>query len=135
MGNLRLCPVNLGPMVLNLWPMKGDIGDPLEKAELLAQQAAKVFQPRSPITTRELFAGRWAQLREVSDAVNQAGLHPVIFGERGVGKSSLANVISPTIWVLDRSGLSEEQAAQVPERIILKAVANTADSFSTIWHR
>ena len=28
------------------------------------------------------------------DAANQAGQHAIIYGERGVGKTSLANVIS-----------------------------------------
>src|ERR1051325_2795118 len=106
-----------------------EIGNLIKRADLLRQQAAKVFQPRTPITTKELFAGRWTQLTEVSDAVNQPGLHAVIFGERGVGKSSLANVIHPTIYVLDN-----EEGRQ-SERLVVKAVANTGDTFSKIWHR
>jgi len=66
----------------------------------------------------------------VADAVNQPGLHAVIYGERGVGKTSLANVISPTIRVLDRSG---KQESEVSERLIVKTVTTTGDSFSSIW--
>ncbi len=33
------------------------------------------------------------QLRRVSDAINQDGQHVVIFGERGVGKTSLSNIV------------------------------------------
>ena len=75
-----------------------------DESVILAAEAAKVFRPRTPITSKELFAGRWNELKAVADAVNQPGLHAVIYGERGVGKTSLANVISPTIHVLDRSG-------------------------------
>jgi hypothetical protein len=103
-----------------------------EEAEAIAALAAKVFQPRTPIATRELFAGRWDELRTVGDAVNQPGLHVVIYGERGVGKTSLANVIQPTIWALDHYGKEE---AEVPERLIVKTVATTGDSFSAVWEK
>jgi hypothetical protein len=115
--------------------MAADIGDPMARAELLAQRAATVFQPRTPITTKELFAGRWNELTGISDAVHQAGLHVVIYGERGVGKTSLANVVRPTIWVMDRHGVDEEEQKNIPERLVLKAVANSGDTFSTLWHR
>lgn len=101
-----------------------------EESTVLAAEAAKVFRPRTPITTTELFAGRWDELKAVADAVNQPGLHAVIYGERGVGKTSLANVISPTIHVLDRRG---KQESQVSERLIVKTVTTTGDSFSSIW--
>ncbi len=61
-----------------------------EEGKNLNIQAGKVFQPRAPVTTRELFAGRWSQLTTVTDAVGQTGLHVIIYGERGVGKSSLS---------------------------------------------
>lgn len=130
-------PFNLGLYGVDFGLMAGDIGNPLERAELLAQKASTVFQPRTPITTKELFAGRWSELTEISDAVHQPGLHVVIYGERGVGKSSLANVVSPTIWVMDGHRIEEtpEQAAEIPERLVLKAVANSTDKFSTLWHR
>jgi hypothetical protein len=53
----------------------------------------EVFQPASPIQRRDLFAGRLGQIVRVADAVSQVGLHVVIFGERGVGKTSLANIL------------------------------------------
>jgi hypothetical protein len=58
--------------------------DLIAKAEALAAQAGKFFTPRTPITTKELFAGRWNELTAIQDAVNQPGLHPIIYGERGV---------------------------------------------------
>lgn len=109
-----------------------EIKDRMAKSEALAAQATNVFKPQTPITRKELFAGRWNELTAISDAVHQPGLHVVIYGERGVGKTSLANVVSPTIWALDRYGKNE---AEVPERLVIKAVANSGDTFSEIWHR
>src|SRR5437763_6324642 len=100
-----------------------------EEAESLAAQAAKVFQPRTPITTKELFAGRWNELKTVADAVNQVGLHVVIYGERGVGKTSIANVVKPTIWALDRFGADGKEIQGIPERVVVKTVTTTGDTF------
>jgi Cdc6-like AAA superfamily ATPase len=63
------------------------------KQEMLDFQAGRVFTPAVPISEKELFSGRLDQLRRIFDAVNQLGQHAVIFGERGVGKTSLANII------------------------------------------
>jgi Holliday junction resolvasome RuvABC ATP-dependent DNA helicase subunit len=76
---------------------------------------------------RELFAGRWNQLTNVIDAVGQHGLHVVIYGERGVGKTSLANIVKPTIRAFDEGG-SES-------RFVIKANANIGDVFSSIWEK
>lgn len=50
------------------------------------------FSPNAPISRREVFAGRQAQAEELLDAVAQTGQHAVIYGDRGVGKTSLAMV-------------------------------------------
>jgi Cdc6-like AAA superfamily ATPase len=60
----------------------------------LSIEAGRVFTPAAPIDDRELFAGRTDQVRKVLDAVNQKGQHAIIFGDRGVGKTSLANVLA-----------------------------------------
>ena len=54
---------------------------------------AKVFSPSSPITSKSSFYGRYDQLSKVESAVSERGQHIVMFGERGVGKTSLTNVI------------------------------------------
>src|SRR5882762_2726926 len=61
--------------------------------ETLDLEASKIFTPAVPVSERELFSGRIEQLRRVFDAINQRGQHAIIFGERGVGKTSLANII------------------------------------------
>src|SRR5579863_229771 len=113
-----------------------------EEAQKLEVQAAKVFQPRAPISAREFFAGRWNQITTLADAVSQTGLHVVIYGERGVGKTSLANVVKPIIQVFDETdeGFGEnsngdEQKQKTPNRIVIKTNANAGDNFSSIWEK
>jgi Cdc6-like AAA superfamily ATPase len=62
-----------------------------EKYERIAQ-IAKAFSPSAPID-RRAFAGRSAQITDVINACSQRGQHVVIFGERGAGKTSLANAL------------------------------------------
>ena len=55
---------------------------------------SQAFSPATAISQRDLFHGRRAIIRRLIDSVNQAGQHAIIYGERGVGKTSLANVLS-----------------------------------------
>lgn len=61
-------------------------------AELI-KEVGKYFTPTTPIDEKSLFAGRGEQITNVVDAINQKGQHAILFGERGVGKTSLANVL------------------------------------------
>ena len=53
----------------------------------------EVFTPAAPIQEADLFSGRGDLLLRIADAVNQRGMHCILFGERGVGKTSLANIL------------------------------------------
>ncbi|TXD95897.1 AAA family ATPase [Mitsuaria sp. TWR114] len=53
---------------------------------------ANAFRPHAPIEDPNSFVGRQDELRRVRDAVSAPGLHVVLYGERGCGKTSLANV-------------------------------------------
>jgi DNA polymerase III gamma/tau subunit len=57
-------------------------------------RGGEVFTPSAPIDNQALFAGRVNQLNRIIGAVSQRGQHAILFGERGVGKTSLANVLS-----------------------------------------
>lgn len=109
------------------------------EAQKLEMQAAKVFQPRTPISAREFFAGRWSQITTLADAAGQPGLHVVIYGERGVGKTSLANVVRPIIEAFEEiqavkpEGESQSQPAR--PRLVIKTNANSGDTFSSIWEK
>lgn len=77
------------------------------------------FRPAAPIRTQELFAGRGRQLVAINDLCQDPGRHGVIFGERGVGKTSLAYV----------SGAYQKRLG----RIWLRIGCGTADTFETMW--
>ena len=66
--------------------------EPDEKYNLIGN-IARSFSPSAPIDRKALFAGRASQIAEAINAFHQRGQHVVIFGERGVGKTSLARVL------------------------------------------
>lgn len=61
-------------------------------AELIVL-SGQVFTPGSPVNERDLFSGRVRQLSRIIESLSQRGYHAVLFGERGVGKTSLANIL------------------------------------------
>jgi Cdc6-like AAA superfamily ATPase len=67
--------------------------DRLDSRVRLRLQINQAFTPGAPIDSKDLFAGRIAQVEKVLNVVFQKGTHAVLFGERGVGKTSLANII------------------------------------------
>lgn len=48
-----------------------------------------IFRPSSPTDDQQLFRGRHTQLRGVMSGLAERGQHILIYGERGVGKTSL----------------------------------------------
>ncbi|WP_162139225.1 AAA family ATPase [Pseudanabaena sp. PCC 6802] len=87
-------------------------------------QAAAVFTPSAPIDSQDLFAGRFEQISQVISAVSQKGQHVILYGERGVGKTSLANVISQIM----RSVSGQE---------VHSAIVNCdgIDDFTSLWQK
>lgn len=86
-------------------------------------EAGKVFRPRTPIDDESLFAGRRDQIRRIIDTVNQPGMHAMLYGERGVGKTSLANVLAAFL-----GGAGDDVVAP-------RINCETADTFETVWKR
>lgn len=56
-------------------------------------QLSEAFSPSAPVTSKDCFYGRYEQLKKVDSAINEKGEHIIMYGERGVGKTSIANVI------------------------------------------
>ena len=56
-------------------------------------QVNQLFTPSTPVTVAELFAGRSDQMARINDTIAEPGRHAIIFGERGVGKTSLVQVV------------------------------------------
>jgi Cdc6-like AAA superfamily ATPase len=53
----------------------------------------QLFTPSTPVTVAELFAGRLNQIMRITDTVAEVGRHAVVYGERGVGKTSLMQIV------------------------------------------
>jgi energy-coupling factor transporter ATP-binding protein EcfA2 len=83
-----------------------------------------VFTPGTPVLRRDRFHGRVEQILEIINSIAQSGTHVVLYGERGVGKTSLANVLSDflaPIWG-DR-------------RPAVRVNCTTDDNYKTVWTR
>ncbi len=55
-----------------------------------------VYTPALPITDRRFFAGRTKVLTNLIRAIEDERLHTVVYGERGLGKTSLMHVLAQT---------------------------------------
>ena len=98
-----------------------------DEAEAVELAAGRFFLPNTPISVKELFSGRRTQIRLLLDTVHQPGLHAAVFGERGVGKTSLANIVKPLLDVGGAEGGKAMLAVRVP--------LNSADDFSSAWYK
>jgi len=92
---------------------------PKQKIELKFK-IGRVFTPSAPIANESLFAGRKQQIARLINATSQRGQHAVLFGERGVGKTSLANVLSDFLTPL-------------PGFIIVSTNCESTTTFKAIW--
>jgi uncharacterized protein len=59
------------------------------------------IRPAQPIDTPELLQGRDGILREVGRTLHSPGMHVFIYGERGVGKTSIALTVTKTFAKAD----------------------------------
>ena len=87
-------------------------------------RVAEVFTPGAPIDSLDLFAGRLEQIKDVLSAVAQRGQHVVLYGERGVGKTSLANIVDD---FFAGRGVGALDAVRVN--------CGTTDDFFAIWRK
>ena len=82
-----------------------------------------LFTPSTPIKLAELFAGRQRQIRQLIEAVAEPGRHVVLYGERGVGKTSLAQILEFLVPV-GISSIFHSRKACSPN-----------DNFESIWRK
>jgi energy-coupling factor transporter ATP-binding protein EcfA2 len=86
-------------------------------------EASQLFSPSKPINENDLFAGRTAQVRKMLESVLESGKHIVLFGEPGVGKTSLARIFS---------GLFPSTARHIFQ---CREQADPLDDFSSLWRK
>ena len=81
--------------------MKDEYG--LNRESLIKASGVRdIFTPNMPITGEALFTGRKSFTKSVIEGINTPGQHLLLYGDRGVGKSSLANF---TVSILKRAEL------------------------------
>lgn len=83
------------------------------------------FTPHKPIDLPEFFAGRVDLLFRAQDAANTSGLHIILFGDRGTGKTSMSRVLAHMLQEPDR----EEG------RRAIFISCNSEDTYNSIWGR
>lgn len=86
-------------------------------------QATAVFTPGSPINSLDLFSGRLEQVSDILHAYNTRGQHVAMYGERGVGKTSIANILADALAA--RPGASKPASARVG--------CTSKDTYQSIW--
>jgi hypothetical protein len=82
----------------------------------------EAFTPGGPVDTYSLFSGRTGKLQDVLGAIAQRGQHVALYGERGVGKTSLANIV-PQVYELVRP----------VDLLSGKVNANTDGGYAVLW--
>lgn len=60
----------------------------------LRMKVRSAYTPSQPVFDRRMFAGRTAVLRSAIRAIEDQRLHLVIYGERGIGKTSLLHMLA-----------------------------------------
>lgn len=95
--------------------------DRLPKIQRTAR-VAQAFTPGAPVDSLDLLAGRALQLQDVVSTISQKGRHVALYGERGVGKTSLASILAEVFSAPD---LTQFQVAIVN--------CSTDDTFATLW--
>lgn len=65
-----------------------------DRFSALRSRLRNAFTPSQPIAERRLFAGREDVLKSMIRSIEDQRLHVVIYGERGIGKTSLLHILT-----------------------------------------
>lgn len=95
-----------------------------ERLVKLRTQIFDVFLPGTPISDFDFFAGRKAQMNAILSAIKQPGRHAILFGERGVGKTSLAKVL---VNLERNNGFHTIKNETID--------CDESDDFTSLWHK
>lgn len=90
----------------------------------IRNQLRAAFTPGKPIDKYRLFAGRNSQVESVYDAIITDGMHVILYGERGVGKTSLAQVMHE---FLEKEGVHSLNVKTLN--------CDRTDDFTTMWQK
>lgn len=94
----------------------------IEERRALRFRIGEAFSPATPIDNKDLFSGREKQIDTLIDVISQRGRHAIVYGERGVGKTSFARVFSSIL--------------KAKKQIISPFVeCSSGDEYSKLWRR
>jgi len=86
-------------------------------------EAAQLFTPSTPIGVAQFFSGRKKEIGQLVEAIAERGRHAIVYGERGVGKTSLSQVVHLML------------PARVSRVHYLRKAADPKDDFDSIWRK
>ena len=86
---------------------------------------SKWFTPNRPIDLPEYLSGRMDLIYRIRDAVSTQGLHVILYGDRGIGKTSLARVMAY---------MTQEPDRKDGTRAILIS-CDSNDDYASIWRK
>jgi Cdc6-like AAA superfamily ATPase len=92
------------------------LSDPFAKVRMSLRTA---FTPSLPVTDQRMFAGRTQVLTGLIEAIEEQRLHTVLYGERGIGKTSLLHVL--------------EQSAREARYLVVYLSCGSTTSFDEIF--
>lgn len=96
----------------------------------LRSEVFDVFTPGQQINELSMFAGRRDVIRRLQDISNERGRNAIIFGEKGVGKTSLAAVFHKDLNVVHPAS-----GVQTRTVVCIHINADTKDSFDSLWRK
>lgn len=76
-----------------------------QEIKIVKSRVRSVFTPHQPINSKDLFFGRSNEVRSIVEQINTPGQHALLYGERGVGKTSLANITAEVLKPLTNNCL------------------------------
>jgi hypothetical protein len=122
--NIKLFCISLWERTThNMNQLTKKTGKSAEDWDALFNEITEAFTPGAPIRLLDMLAGRKEQIYKLVDVVHQQGKHGIIFGERGVGKTSLANTFA--------LGLN----SKTKKLLLIKINADPNDSYASLWKK
>jgi len=85
--------------------------------------ASLAFTPGSPIDSLAVFSGRIEEVRDILNVLGQRGQHVALYGERGVGKTSIASILAEAL----------EQRPRGRKPRSARVGCSSRDNFQSIW--
>lgn len=103
--------------------MSIDASDPfglVREEKIRRSRVREIFTPHVPVNSVELFLGRSREVQSLIEQLSTPGQHALLFGDRGVGKSSLANIAAELLL-----------SKLMPGKVIVKR-CDSSDTFESV---